>query len=107
MTILAAFDALAFAQGERPAIIDGKGRIVSFAALYHRAGYLADEWAKRGIGPGDRVLIAMGVTPDLYAALAAFNQTRARRDDARAQVNFPRHGTKWLALSVAKLTVVD
>jgi len=27
-------------------------------------------------------------------------------DDARAQVNFPRHGVKWLALSVAKLTVV-
>jgi DNA helicase-2/ATP-dependent DNA helicase PcrA len=28
-------------------------------------------------------------------------------DDARAQVNFGRHGTKWLALSVAKLTPVD
>ncbi len=28
-------------------------------------------------------------------------------DDARAQVNFPRHGLKWLALAVAKLTVVD
>ena len=27
-------------------------------------------------------------------------------DDARAQVNFPRHGIKWLALSIAKLTVV-
>ena len=27
-------------------------------------------------------------------------------DDARAQVNFPRHGVKWLALSVAKLTIV-
>ena len=27
--------------------------------------------------------------------------------DARAQVNFPRHGVKWLALSVAKLTPVD
>ena len=27
-------------------------------------------------------------------------------NDARAQVNFQRHGTKWLALSVAKLTVV-
>jgi DNA helicase-2/ATP-dependent DNA helicase PcrA len=26
--------------------------------------------------------------------------------DARAQINFPRHGTKWLALSVAKLTPV-
>jgi DNA helicase-2/ATP-dependent DNA helicase PcrA len=25
-------------------------------------------------------------------------------DDARAQISFPRHGTKWLALSVAKLT---
>ncbi|MFM9427205.1 DNA helicase-2/ATP-dependent DNA helicase PcrA [Variovorax sp. GrIS 2.14] len=27
-------------------------------------------------------------------------------DDARAQINFPRHGVKWLALSVAKLTPV-
>jgi len=31
---------------------------------------------------------------------------RGGRDDARAQVNFPRHGVKWLALSVAKLTPV-
>jgi len=28
-------------------------------------------------------------------------------DDARAQVNFPRHGVKWLALAVAKLMVVE
>jgi DNA helicase-2/ATP-dependent DNA helicase PcrA len=28
-------------------------------------------------------------------------------DDARAQVNFGRHGVKWLALSIAKLTPVD
>ena len=28
-------------------------------------------------------------------------------DDARAQVNFGRHGMKWLALGVAKLTPVD
>ncbi|MBU6501874.1 MAG: UvrD-helicase domain-containing protein [Burkholderiales bacterium] len=27
-------------------------------------------------------------------------------DDARAQINFPRHGVKWLALSVAKLVPV-
>jgi len=27
-------------------------------------------------------------------------------DDARAQINFTRHGVKWLALSVARLTVV-
>lgn len=71
MTILAAFDAAVAAHWDRPAIIDSKGHSVSFTDLYHRAGFLADEWAKRGIGPGDRVLIAMGVTPDLYAALAA------------------------------------
>ena len=28
-------------------------------------------------------------------------------DDARAQINFTRHGVKWLALSVAKLTIVS
>ena len=28
-------------------------------------------------------------------------------EDARAQVNFGRHGMKWLALSIAKLTPVD
>ena len=28
-------------------------------------------------------------------------------DDARAQVAFGRHGTKWLALAVARLTVID
>jgi DNA helicase-2/ATP-dependent DNA helicase PcrA len=27
-------------------------------------------------------------------------------DDARAQVNFGRHGAKWLALAVAKLTPI-
>ena len=26
--------------------------------------------------------------------------------DARAHINFPRHGAKWLALAVAKLTPV-
>lgn len=27
-------------------------------------------------------------------------------DDARAKINFTRHGVKWLALSVAKLTQI-
>jgi hypothetical protein len=30
-----------------------------------------------------------------------------RGADARAQVNFGRHGMKWLALSIAKLTPID
>ena len=28
-------------------------------------------------------------------------------DDARAQVNFGRHGAKWLQLAIAKLTPVN
>ena len=28
-------------------------------------------------------------------------------NDARAQVNFGRHGSKWLALSIAKLTPIE
>jgi DNA helicase-2/ATP-dependent DNA helicase PcrA len=27
--------------------------------------------------------------------------------DARAQINFSRHGSKWLALGIAKLTPID
>ena len=27
--------------------------------------------------------------------------------DARAQVRFGRHGTKWLALAIAKLTPIE
>jgi DNA helicase-2/ATP-dependent DNA helicase PcrA len=30
-----------------------------------------------------------------------------RGADARAQINFGRHGTKWLALGIAKLTPID
>ena len=30
-----------------------------------------------------------------------------RGADARAQVTFGRHGSKWLALAIAKLTPVD
>ncbi len=30
-----------------------------------------------------------------------------RGADARAQINFGRHGVKWLALGIAKLTPID
>ena len=67
---------------------------------------------------------AFGAGPDAQAGVDARpalragrvpRQVRRRRDltlegsgdDARAQVNFGRHGLKWLALSVAKLTPVD
>ena len=43
----------------------------------------------------------VGTVKGLY-----LDQVEGTGADARAQVNFPRHGVKWLALSVAKLTVV-
>ncbi|MGE0097583.1 MAG: UvrD-helicase domain-containing protein [Hydrogenophaga sp.] len=52
---------------------------------------------------------------DIHAGLAVFHNkfgegkvlaVEGAGADARAQVNFTRHGTKWLALSVAKLTPI-
>lgn len=71
MTILAAFAARVAAHPGRAAIIAADGRSTSYAALDARAAFLASRWAARGIAPGDRVLIAMGVSADLYASLAA------------------------------------
>jgi DNA helicase-2/ATP-dependent DNA helicase PcrA len=54
---------------------------------------------------------AHGLKAGLKVFHAKFGEGRIKviegaGDDARAQVDFPRHGIKWLALSVAKLTVV-
>jgi len=57
--------------GSKPAIIEGGGRTVSFAELDDRARALAAGYRERGIGKGDRVLMAMPVGIDLYASLAA------------------------------------
>ena len=56
---------------DRIAIVDGRGRETSFAALQARADGFAARWRDQGIGPGDRVLIARPVDADLYASLAA------------------------------------
>ncbi|MBL4812816.1 MAG: AMP-binding protein [Rhodobacteraceae bacterium] len=62
---------------DRVAIIDGQSRETSFAALQNRAAGLAAAWRDKGIGPGDRVLMAMPVDADLYASLAALWQLGA------------------------------
>ncbi|NNE81359.1 MAG: AMP-binding protein [Silicimonas sp.] len=56
---------------DRVAIVDGSGHSVSFAQLQSRADDFARAWAARGIKSGDRVLLAMRLDADLYAALAA------------------------------------
>ena len=52
----------------------------------------------------------------LRAGLAVFHTKFGEGDvlliegsgtDAKAKINFPRHGVKWLALAVAKLTPIE
>lgn len=56
---------------DRAAIVNANGQSVSFLDLQRRSRALAATWAGQGITRGDRVLLAMGISSDLYASLAA------------------------------------
>ena len=56
---------------DRTAIVDGAGRTISYGGLAARSARLAATWRRQGIGPGDRVLLAMPIGIDLYAGIAA------------------------------------
>ncbi|WP_157738769.1 AMP-binding protein [Labrenzia sp. VG12] len=56
---------------QQTAIIDRKGRSISYAALAKRSADLAAAFAAKGIGKGDRVLIGTFPGIGLYAGLAA------------------------------------
>ena len=61
--------------------------------------------------PAQREAPAHGLRTGIEVFHAKFGEGKVMMlegsgDDARAQINFTRHGVKWLALSVAKLTVV-
>lgn len=71
MNLLDAFAARVVAHGEHIAIIDGRGRATSFGDLDARAAALAGAWRAQGLRAGDRVLLALPLDADLYAALAA------------------------------------
>lgn len=62
-------DAVA-ARPDAPALIEGDGRVVTFAELMARAQGFATSLQAKGVEKGDRALIAMPVGADLYAALA-------------------------------------
>lgn len=70
-SLLDAFGAAVARHPERTALVEGDGTQVSFRALSDRARGMASYWAARGISPGDRLLLAMPLGADLYAALAA------------------------------------
>lgn len=70
MNLIAAFIEMAARRGDRTAIIDRDGRTITFAELARRSGALAEGWHRAGLRRGDRVLLAMPVGIDLYAAIA-------------------------------------
>ncbi|MGC1173279.1 UvrD-helicase domain-containing protein [Polaromonas sp.] len=89
------------------------------------AGSARGDWAKAAFAsrsqggdrfpnpavPVQRDAPAHGLKTGMNVFHAKFGEGRVMMlegsgDDARAQINFTRHGVKWLALSVAKLTVV-
>lgn len=71
MNILTAFAEQVALHPDRIAIIDGRGRGTSYARLDERAAALAAAWRAKGLRTGDRVLLALPLDADLYAALAA------------------------------------
>ncbi len=83
----------AWAKGSGLASIVGAGKVEA-------APVMKQKTAGHGLRIGQRVFHAKfgeGVIVTLEGSAA----------DARAQINFARHGAKWLALGIAKLTPID
>jgi olefin beta-lactone synthetase len=70
MNLLLPFLGHAESWSKRTAIIEASGRSASFGELARRSAALAGAWRAAGIAAGDRVLIAMPLGIDLYAAIA-------------------------------------
>ena len=86
------------------------------------SAYTKPAWGNSGLGSGSEVFKsppvpvqkadpAHGIKSGMAVFHAKFGEGKVQAiegtgNDARAQVNFPRHGVKWLALSVAKLTPI-
>jgi DNA helicase-2/ATP-dependent DNA helicase PcrA len=90
----------AWARGSGLGSIVGAGRVAPRAAAASPAFGAGPQTTSHGLRTGQTVFhtkFGEGVLITLEGS----------GDDARAQVNFGRHGMKWLALSVAKLTPVD
>jgi acyl-coenzyme A synthetase/AMP-(fatty) acid ligase len=69
--LVAAFLEHAEARPATPALIDGGGRVTSYGALAKMSGARARGFRDAGIDAGDVVLVARGVSADLYADLLA------------------------------------
>jgi DNA helicase-2/ATP-dependent DNA helicase PcrA len=75
-----------------------------------QGGWNAERFASPPV-PQQKAPPAHGLTPGMQVFHTKFGEgtvvsIEGQGDDARAQIKFPRHGVKWLALAVAKLTPV-
>ena len=71
MTVLAPFAARRAEHPDRAALIEADGQVLSYAALDGWTAALALRYERAGIGPGTRVLVALGMSSALYAVLIA------------------------------------
>lgn len=71
MNLLEPFFAEASRRSERTAIVAGSGETASYATLLERSATLAASWRMKGIGAGDRVLLALPLGLSLYVSLIA------------------------------------
>jgi len=71
MNLLQAFVSEATTRQQRTAIIAANGERASYADLLSHSSRLAAAWRSKGIGAGDRVVLAMPLGIPLYASLIA------------------------------------
>ncbi|MDJ0614345.1 MAG: AMP-binding protein [Rhizobiaceae bacterium] len=71
MNLIGQFLEIAKLHPDKDAVIESNGKSVSFGELANHSAGLAENWRSKGIGKGDRVLLAMPIGTDLYAAIAA------------------------------------
>ena len=88
----------------------GGGRKDWASSVFSSKSGASERFANPAV-PAQREAPAHGLKTGLDVFHAKFGEGKVMMlegsgDDARAQINFTRHGVKWLALSVAKLTVV-
>ncbi len=100
----------AWARGSGLSGIVGAGRAVaappSAAFVGQRIGAAGGASGAATQGPGSGLRSGQSVFHTKFGE-GVILTLEGQGEDARAQVNFGRHGTKWLALSVAKLTPIQ
>ncbi|MEO5660760.1 MAG: 3'-5' exonuclease, partial [Polaromonas sp.] len=111
--------ALRWITPKQPGFASGLGAGSWGGASNSGAGSARGDWASGVFAsktasvpvPAQKNAPSHGIKTGMNVFHAKFGEGRVQMlegsgDDARAQINFTRHGVKWLALGVAKLTLI-